>query len=150
VRKLLPAILFVLACARHEAVPAGPEITVAASGRAAARVIILCEALATKEGGPKETLTQFGEVYAFAPSAFSVRREQPTEIVFWNLQADDEHDFMLLDSKGGVVTQFKLPPLARTSRLFTFHREGLFRFDCTMHQPEMTGQITVLPAPAWL
>jgi len=105
----------------------------------------MCEAVATKESGPPETVKTFGEVYAFDPATFAVKRDEPTEVVFWNLQGDDEHDFMLLDSGNHVVTQFKLPPLSKTSRLFTFHREGLYRFYCTVHQPEMSGQITVLP-----
>jgi plastocyanin len=138
-RKLLPAII-AFACARG----GGPEVTIAASGRAAARVVVMAEAVATKESGPPETLHAFGEVYVFDPATFAVHRDEPTEVVFWNLQADDEHDFMLTDSRNRVVAQFKLPPLAKTTRLFTFHREGLYRFYCTMHQPEMSGQITVL------
>ena len=143
-RRLLLASMFALAACGDRLKPA-PEVTVAASGRAAARVVVMAEAVATKENGPPETLRAFGEVYAFDPATFAVRRDEPTEVVFWNLQADDEHDFMLTDSRNRVVAQFKLPPLAKTTRLFTFHREGLYRFYCTVHQPEMSGQITVLP-----
>ncbi len=39
-----------------------------------------------------------------------------------------------------------LPPLKKTSYIFTFHKEGLFDFKCLQHQPEMAGQIIVLPA----
>ena len=137
-RKFLVAII-AFGCARS-----GPEVTVATSGKAAARVVVMAEGVATKESGPAETVKTFGEAYAFDPATFAVRKDEPTEVVFWNLQADDEHDFMLLDSKNHVVTQYKLPPLSKTSRLFTFHREGLYRFYCTAHQPEMSGQITVL------
>jgi plastocyanin len=139
-RKLLLAIIAFTACARG-----GPEVSVAASGKAAARVVVMCEAVATKESGPADTVKAFGEAYAFDPATFAVKRDEPTEVVFWNLQGDDEHDFMLLDSRNHVVAQYKLPPLSKTSRLFTFHREGLYRFYCTMHQPEMSGQITVVP-----
>ena len=139
-RKFLLAIIAFAACARS-----GPEVAVQAAGRAAARVVVMCEAVATKESGPAETVKKFGEAYAFDPATFAVKRDEPTEVVFWNLQGDDEHDFMLLDSRNHVVTQFKLPPLSKTSRLFTFHREGLYRFYCTVHQPEMSGQITVVP-----
>ena len=139
-RKFLLAIIAFAGCARS-----GPEVVVQAAGRAAARVVVMCEAVATKESGPAETVKTFGETYAFDPAAFAVKRDEPTEVVFWNLQGDDEHDFMLLDSRNHVVTQFKLPPLSKTSRLFTFHREGLYRFYCTVHQPEMSGQITVVP-----
>ena len=139
-RNAILASMLIVACARE-----GPEVTVATSGRAAARVVVMAEAVATKESGPPETLHAFGEVYAFDPATFAVRRDEPTDVVFWNLQGDDEHDFMLLDSRNHVVAQFKLAPLSKTTRLFTFHREGLYRFYCTMHQPEMSGQITVLP-----
>jgi plastocyanin len=120
-------------------------VTVATTGKPAARVIVMCEAIATKESGPPETVKTFGEAYAFDPATFSVKKDEPTEVVFWNLQGDDEHDFMLLDQQNHVVTQYKLPPLSKTSRLFTFHRQGLYRYYCTMHQPEMSGQITVVP-----
>src|ERR1041385_8898253 len=139
-RKLLLAIIAFTACARG-----GPEVSVAASGKAAARVAVMCEAVATKESGPAETVKAFGEAYAFDPATFAVKRDEPTEVVFWNLQGDDEHDFMLLDQQNHVVTQYKLPPLSKTSRLFTFYRQGLYRYYCTMHQPEMSGQITVVP-----
>ena len=65
--------------------------------------------------------------------------------VLWNLQADDDHDFMLMNDRNVVLTQFKLPPLKKTTRLFTFHRDGLYRFVCTMHKPEMSGVIVVVP-----
>ena len=139
-RRLVLAAVLAAACARR-----GPEVTVSASGKAGARVIVMCEGVATKESGPAETVKTFGETYAFDPATFAVKRDEPTEVVFWNLQGDDEHDFMLLDSQNHVVTQYKLPPLSKTSRLFTFHRAGLYRFYCTVHQPEMSGQITVLP-----
>jgi plastocyanin len=75
-----------------------------------------------------------------------VYRDEPTVISFWNLQADDEHDFMLADSRSNVLMKVLLPPLQETAYVFTFHQEGLFSFYCTMHQPEMSGQILVLPA----
>ena len=138
-RRAVVASMLAVACARG-----GPEIAVAANGKPAARVIVMCEAVATKESGPAETVKTFGEAYAFDPTTFAVKKDEPTEVVFWNLQGDDEHDFMLLDSRNHVVAQFKLPPLSKTSRLFTFRRQGLYRFYCTVHQPEMSGQITVL------
>lgn len=115
------------------------------AGTAAARVVVMCEGVATKESGPPETVKTFGETYAFDPATFAAHKNEPTQVVFWNLQGDDEHDFMLLDSHNRVVTQFKLPPLSKTSRIFTFHQQGIYRFYCTLHQPEMSGQITVLP-----
>jgi plastocyanin len=72
-----------------------------------------------------------------------VRRDQPTEIVFWNLQPDDEHDFMLTDPANKVLLQTKFPPLSKTSFVMTFHDAGVFPFYCTMHQPAMSGQIVV-------
>src|SRR5882672_1260585 len=120
-------------------------VSVALRGSARVTVIVLTEAIAIKESGPKETVAAFGEVYAFSPSTFAVHREEPTLITFWNLQSDDEHDFMLMDDRDHVMMKVTLPPLKKTSWIFTFHREGLFRFTCTLHLPEMAGQVLVLP-----
>jgi plastocyanin len=120
-------------------------LTVTNAGPASATVVVLTEAVAIKETGPQETVRHFGEVYAFAPSFFVVHREEPTLIRFWNLQADDEHDFMLLDPHNNVLMKIMLPPLEETAYVFTFHEEGLFPFICAMHRPAMNGQILVLP-----
>ncbi len=101
--------------------------------------------MAIKENGAKETLARYGEVYAFAPATIIVHRDEPTEIEFWNLQADDDHDFMLMDSHWSVLMKVLLPALKKTSYVFTFHEEGLFNFLCAMHQPAMAGQILVIP-----
>ena len=121
-------------------------VTVTKDGEAAAGVTVLTQAVAIKEIGPEETVAHFGEVYAFSPSFIAVYRDEPTVISFWNLQADDEHDFMLADFRSNVLMKVLLPPLQETVYVFTFHQEGLFSFYCTMHQPEMSGQILVLPA----
>jgi plastocyanin len=115
-------------------------VTVAATGEAA-----LTEALAVKQNGPPATVKKFGEVYAFSPQFIAVHRDEPTQIEFWNLQPDDEHDVAILDHDLKVLMYQKLPPLKKTSWVFTFHREGLFDFKCLVHQPEMSGQILVLP-----
>jgi plastocyanin len=107
-------------------------------------ITVLTQAVAVKETGPAETIAKFGEVYAFSPAFIAVHRDRPTAISFWNLQPDDEHDFMLVDPDLDVMMRVTLPPQTKTSYVFTFHREGLFRFYCTMHQPEMSGQILVL------
>jgi plastocyanin len=120
-------------------------VSVAPTGNAEAAIVVFTEGIAIKETGPKETVDHFGEVYAFSPSFIAVRRDQPTEISFWNLQPDDDHDLMLVDPEFNVLMFVDLPPLRKTSYVFTFHREGLFPFYCTMHQPEMSGQILVLP-----
>src|SRR5713101_7883184 len=72
-------------------------VSVAEEGNAAAEVIVLTEAVAIKETGPKETVAKFGEVYAFSPTFFVVHRDEATLVEFWNLQPDDDHDFMLMD-----------------------------------------------------
>ena len=125
-------------------------VTVATTGQPAARVIVLTEGVAIKETGPKETVAKYGEVYAFSPTFFAVHRDEPTLIEFWNLQPDDDHDFMLMDPHWAVLMKWMLPALKKTSFIFTFHQEGLFNFSCAMHQPAMNGQILVLPplAPA--
>jgi plastocyanin len=121
-------------------------VSVAKEGKAEAEVIILTEAVAIKETGPRETLAKFGEVYSFSPTFIATRREMPTMLTFWNLQPDDEHDFMLTAPDSTVLMHLKLKPLTKTSYIFTFHRDGIFNFYCAVHQPEMNGQILVLPA----
>jgi len=101
--------------------------------------------VAVNETGPKETVEKFGEVYAFSPNFFAVHREEPTMIRFWNLQPDDNHDFMLIDPHSRVLMSVLLPPLKETAYLFTFHEEGLFSFVCAMHPKGMGGQVLVLP-----
>ncbi len=115
-------------------------MSVAKGGAAAANIVILTEAVAVKETGPKETITRFGEVYAFAPEFIAVHRDEPTRITLWNLQPDDEHDFMVEDPGGRVLMHLHLAPLSKTTYVFTFHRKGLFVFRCAIHQPEMNGQ----------
>jgi plastocyanin len=123
-------------------------VTVTSSGEARAAITVLTEAVAVKETGPKATVKKFGEVYAFSPALIVVHRNQPTQIEFWNLQPDDEHDFALVgpDLKG--LMYVTLPPLEKTSFIFTFHEEGVIDFKCLRHQPEMSGQILVLPPVA--
>src|SRR5580765_3144439 len=134
---LIPLLL--VACGA----PAQHGVTIARTGKATARIVITTATLAVKETGPAETVKTFGEVYAFSPEVFSVRRDQPTQITFWNLQPDDEHDFMLTDPKNKVLMQTKLPPLSKTTYIMTFHDEGVFPFYCVVHQPSMSGQILV-------
>ena len=126
---------------------AASKIVTVTSGATAAplSVVILTEAVAVKETGPKPTIEHFGEVYAFSPSFIAVHRDEPTRITLWNLQPDDDHDFMLEDRPGHALIHLRLVPLSQTSYIYTFHREGLFDFRCAVHQPEMNGQILVLP-----
>jgi plastocyanin len=124
---------------------AAQVLSVAKEADATAGVVVLTEALAIKETGPKETVARFGETYAFSPAVFAVYRDEPTLITFRNLQPDDAHDFMLTDPHGTVLMKVDLPSLTDTSYVFTFHREGIFPFYCTIHQPAMSGQIIVLP-----
>jgi plastocyanin len=119
-------------------------VTVTDSGDVAAGITVLTQAVAIKETGPRATVARFGEVYAFAPAFIAVHRDEPTEISFWNLQPDDDHDFMLVDPASNVLMKVLLPALRKTTYVFAFHEEGLFTFYCTMHHPEMSGQILVL------
>jgi plastocyanin len=120
-------------------------VSVSKEGNPGAEVIVITQAVAVKETGPKETVAKFGEVYAFSPTFIAVRREVPTMLTFWNLQPDDEHDFMLAAPDSTVLMHLKLMPLTKTSYIFTFHKDGIFNFYCAVHQPEMNGQILVLP-----
>ncbi len=124
---------------------ASRELTVVKQGSANAAVTVVTEAVAIKETGPKETVARFGEVYAFSPAFIAVHQGEPTEITFLNLQPDDDHDLMIADPDLNVLMHVDLPPLKKTSYVFTFHRAGLFTFYCTFHQPAMSGQILVLP-----
>jgi plastocyanin len=162
------AILIVLApaagCAAHRPRMAMGEVTsapsgshylpdaeasrivgVVASGPATVSVLIQTHAVAVKENGPADTVARFGEVYAFSPNFIAVHRDEPTQLRFWNLQSDDDHDFMLVDPHANVLMNLLLPRLEETAYVFTFHEEGLFTFYCAMHQPSMSGQILVLP-----
>jgi plastocyanin len=121
-------------------------VTVTKTGEASRDVTVLTEAVAIKETGPKETVARFGEVYSFSPAFIAVRRDQPTRLTFWNLQPDDSHDFALVAPDLNILMYVRLPPLKKTSYVFTFHREGVFDFLCLRHQPAMSGQILVLPA----
>jgi plastocyanin len=121
------------------------SVTGTNAGPVAANILVQTHAVVVKEGGPKDSLARFGEVYAFSPTFIAVHREEPALIRFWNLQGDDDHDFMLVDPHAEVLMKVLLPPLRETAFVFTFHEEGLFNFLCAMHQPAMNGQILVLP-----
>jgi hypothetical protein len=120
-------------------------VTVSRAGEAEAAITILTEAVAVKETAPKSIIDKFGEVYAFNPAFIAVHRDQPTQIDFWNLQPDDEHDFALIGPDLKILMYEKLPPLEKTSYIFTFHHEGVIDFKCLRHQPAMSGQFLVLP-----
>jgi len=120
-------------------------VSVTTNGPVAATILVQTHAVAVKETGPKETVAKFGEVYAFSPTFFAVHREEPTQIRFWNLQPDDNHDVMLIDPHAQVLMKLLLPPLKETTYVFTFHEEGLFNLICAMHLPSMNAQILVLP-----
>jgi plastocyanin len=120
-------------------------VSVTRSGAPPASLTVITEAIAIRETGPKETVEHFGEIYTFSPPLFVVHRDEATRITFRNLQPDDLHDFMLVDRSRNALMHIMLPPLRETSYTFSFHKEGLFNFYCTMHQPVMSGQILVLP-----
>ena len=120
-------------------------VSVTRPGNEQAEIVVVTQPVAIKETGPQETIKTFGEVYAFSPQTIIVHRDEPTEITFWNLQSDDDHDFALLGQDLSVLMYVDLPPLKKTSYVFSFHQEGLFNFKCLQHQPAMNGQILVLP-----
>jgi plastocyanin len=122
-------------------------VTIAKHGAATATVVIQTIAVAVKETESKAQLAKFGEVYAFSPEFFAVYRDQPTRIELWNLQSDDRHDFVLSDAQHKMLMRTTLAPLAKKSLVFTFHHTGLYSFSCSIHQPEMSGQILVMPPP---
>jgi Cupredoxin-like domain len=127
--------------------PAAAKIVTAVpNGPARAGVVILTEAQPAGDPDAGE-LKAFGVLYTFSPRVIFVYRDEPTSFSFWNLQSDEHHDFMLADGNGQVLMKMMLPELKKTAITLTFHKEGLYTFYCTMHQPEMSGQIYVLPPP---
>lgn len=120
-------------------------VTVTTGGEAEAGVTVVTEAIVVKEHGPRAAVAKFGEVYTFSPDFIAVHRDEPTQIEFWNLQPDDEHDFALVGPDLKILMYEKLPPLSKIAWTFTFHREGLIGFKCLRHQPAMSGQILVEP-----
>lgn len=123
-------------------------VSVTTNGVSGANILVQTHRVAVNETGLKETIERFGEVYCFSPNFFAVRREEPTRIRLWNLQPDDNHDFMLIDPHSRVLMSAWLPPLKETAYIFSFHEEGLFTFVCAMHPASMAGQILVLPPKA--
>src|SRR5215469_3999365 len=89
-------------------------LTVEQGGKPEESLVVLTEAVAVKETGPKETVAKFGEVYAFSPSFLAVPLEKPVEIVFWNLQPDDEHDVLFIAPDQTVLMHWNLAPLSKT------------------------------------
>jgi plastocyanin len=124
---------------------ASKVVSLSKTGRSDTFILIQTHAVAVKETGPRETVAKFGEVYAWSPSFIAVHRNEPARIRFWNLQPDDLHDFMLVSPQSEVLMKLPLPPLSDKSYVFTFHEPGLYTFLCSVHTPEMVGQILVLP-----
>ena len=72
----LVAIVLLAACHRSvSSRPAAPPVTIARTGAAKARVIVLTGSVAIKETGPAETVRSNGEVYDFIPQTIIVRRD---------------------------------------------------------------------------
>jgi plastocyanin len=153
-RVVLAALVLLALAPEASSEPATPDylpdeaaagiVTVEKGDTAAAEVVVLTRGVAIRETGPKSTVKRFGEVYAFSPATIIVHRDEPTRLRFWNLQPDDEHDVMLADPESNVLMKVTLPPLRETPYVLTFHRQGLFRLYCTMHQPAMSAQILVV------
>ena len=118
-------------------------VTAAANAPARTGVVILTTTQPANQSDPQE-MKAFGILYTYSPRVIFVRRDEPTSFNFWNLQSDENHDFMLADPAGQVMMKMALPELKKTQITLTFHKEGLYTFYCTMHQPEMSGQIYVL------
>jgi hypothetical protein len=66
-------------------------------------------------------LTAITATPVITPSSTMHHRNEPMAISFWNLQADDDHDFMLVAPNLKVLMMVKLPALQETSYVFTFH-----------------------------
>ncbi len=118
-------------------------LTVERGGAPQQNFVVLTEAVAVKETGPKATVKKFGETYAFSPAFLAVPVEKPVEISFWNLQPDDEHDILIVAPEQTVLMHWSLPPLSKTPFTYTFHKPGIYSVICALHRPEMNAQILV-------
>jgi hypothetical protein len=54
----------------------------------------------------------------------AVRGDKPTRITFWNLQPDDEHDFAPVAANLDILMYVRLPPLKKSSYVFTFTKRA--------------------------
>jgi len=126
---------------------ASQVVTVAARDSAEAAVTVLTQAVAVKETG--RVISRRGSPpWLPEPALVDCGPE---------LARANRHGGLFLrgrragSARGGVTAQHGAnaagasPALQKTSYVLAFHREGLFNFYCTMHQPEMSGQILVLP-----
>jgi len=117
------------------------------AARARNQIVILTLPLPGNQSDAGE-MAKFGLLYGFSPRTIFVYRDEPTTFNFWNLQSNEQHDVMITDGSGQVLLHQELPQLKKTLLTLTFHKQGLFTFYCTMHQPYMSGQIVVLAPPA--
>lgn len=69
-------------------------VSVSRGGATRASILVQTHRAAVKETGPEQPVTRFGEVYSFSPNFIAVHRDESTQIRFWNLQPDDQHDFI--------------------------------------------------------
>ncbi len=120
-------------------------VTIVGNGTAAASIVVLTEAVAVKETGPKATIEHFGEVYAFSPNFIAVHRDEPTRITLWNLQPDDDHDFMLEDptikdrSGGDALMHLRLAPPERSSIVGSSSMKSCSSSGCRFHSVIRVG-----------
>ena len=153
----MTALALALALAAHahgseagpDYLPSGPAaayLEVERGGQPQRKLVVMTQAVAIRETGPRETVARFGETYAFSPSFLALEVGVPTEIEFWNLQPDDVHDVFFVAPDQSVLMHWKLPPLSKIAFTFTFRKAGLYGFVCGLHAPEMAGQILVVPA----
>lgn len=121
-------------------------VSAAPAAHARNQIVILTLPLPGNESDAGE-MAKFGLLYGFSPRTIFVYRDEPTTLNFWNLQSNEKHDIMITDAGGQVLLHLELPQLKKTPLTLTFHKQGLFPFYCTMHQPYMSGQIMVLAPP---
>jgi plastocyanin len=89
----------------------------------------------TKLGIPPDT---------FSPDILEVNTGDNVIIHFYNLDASDSHTFT-------VAAPYNIDKIIAPGQNATFKfkaaDEGIFRFYCRLHQPTMTGELIILPAP---
>ncbi len=120
-------------------------LTVEKGGKPEQSLVMLTERVAVKETGPRQTVKTFGEVYAFSPAFLAVPRNKPVELLVLEPPARRRARRALPRADQTALMHWNLPPLSKTPFTYTFHEPGLYTLVCTMHRPEMTAQILVLP-----
>ncbi|MGB6590629.1 MAG: cupredoxin domain-containing protein [Candidatus Nitrosopolaris sp.] len=79
----------------------------------------------------------------YIPNELDANEGDTVTIHFYNLDAGDRHTFTI---GSPYYINEDAAPLHNVTFTFKAGNEGVYRFYCTYHQPNMTGQLIVLPS----